>query len=603
MLHKILLSIAFLVGITVSGIAQEARLARIYFANQEYEKAATLYKKLYDKNHTNDYYFERYFVTLIELEDYKEAEKVVKKAIKASPEKVQRYVDYGSLFERQSKMDKANEQYEKAIKLLPGNQAQILKLAKAFASRKQYDYAIATYEKGSKLMKIKNMFAYELGSIYSLKGDIPKMIGSYLDCLDLQPSRMTNIQAFFQRTLPKSEGGYAELKKQLYERIQKEPNNTVYAEMLIWVFMQEGNFERALQQAKALDKRLSENGTRIYRLAQTAIREKDYETGIDGFEYLIKKGINCPYYIDAKQRVLAAKRDQLVEGYEYTKEDLVELEAEYEDFLNEFGRSRNTSPIMRELADFEAFYLNNIDKAISILEEVIKIPSLPRLSVAQAKIDLGDYYLMKSEVWESTLLYSQVDKEMKDAPLGELARFKNAKLSYYKGDFEWAQDQLDVLKGSTSELISNDAIDLSVFIMEHFSLDTTATPMKMFAKADLYTFQNKFEESFKVMDSITTKYKGHGLEDDILYNQSEIYIKKYQYNDAIDALEDIVEKHKKGIWVDNALFKMGELYETRLNDKTKAMEYYEKILIEHTGSLFTVEARKRYRKLRGDGVQ
>lgn len=602
MLQKLVLSIGLLMGIMVSGLAQEARLARIYFANQEYEKAATLYKKLYDKNHTNDYYFERYFVTLLELEDYNEAEKVVKKAIKASPEKVERYVDYGTLLERESKMEKANEQYEKAIKLLPGNQTQILKLAKAFTARKQYDYAIATYEKGGKLLKIKNMFAYELGSIYSLKGDAPKMIGSYLDCLDVQPSRMTNIQAFFQREMPKT-GGYDELKKQLYERIQKSPNNTVYSEMLIWVFMQEANFEKALQQAKALDKRLSENGTRIYRLAQTAIREKDYKTGIEAYEYLIQKGINCPYYIDAKQRILAAKQEQLVDGYEYTREDLVKLESEYEDFLNEFGRGRNTSPIMQELADFEAFYLNNIDKAISILEEVIAIPSLPRLSVAEAKIDLGDYYLMKSEVWESTLLYSQVDKEMKDAPLGELARFKNAKLSYYKGDFEWAQDQLDILKGSTSELISNDAIDLSVFIMEHFNLDTTATPMAMFSKADLLTFQNKFDESFKVMDSITTQYKGHGLEDDILYNQSKIYIKKYQYTDAIQALEKIVEKHKEGIWVDNALFKMGELYETRLNDKAKAMEMYEKILVDHSGSLFTVEARKRYRRLRGDGVQ
>lgn len=602
MLQKLVLSIGLLIGIMKLGLAQEARLARIYFANQEYEKAATLYKKLYDKNHTNDYYFERYFVTLLELEDYKEAEKVVKKAIKASPEKVERYVDYGTLFERESKMEKANEQYEKAIKLLPGNQTQILKLAKAFTARKQYDHAIATYEKGGKLLKINNMFAYELGSIYSLKGDAPKMIGSYLDCLDVQPSRMTNIQAFFQREMPKT-GGYDELKKQLYERIQKSPNNTVYAEMLIWVFMQESNFEKALQQAKALDKRLSENGTRIYRLAQTAIREKDYKTGIEAYEYLIQKGINCPYYIDAKQRILAAKQEQLVDGYEYTREDLVKLESEYEGFLNEFGRGRNTSSIMQELADFEAFYLNNIDKAISILEEVIKIPSLPRLSVAEAKIDLGDYYLMKSEVWESTLLYSQVDKEMKDAPLGELARFKNAKLSYYKGDFEWAQDQLDILKGSTSELISNDAIDLSVFIMEHFNLDTTATPMTMFSKADLLTFQNKFDESFKVMDSITTQYKGHGLEDDILYNQSKIYIKKYQYTDAIQALEKIVEKHKEGIWVDNALFKMGELYETRLNDKAKAMEMYEKILIDHSGSLFTVEARKRYRRLRGDGVQ
>jgi len=373
--------------------------------------------------------------------------------------------------------------------------------------------------------------------------------------------------------------------------------------MLIWVFMQQGDFENALRQATALDKRQSENGNRIYRLAQTAIREKDYDAGISAYNYIIRdKGIDCPYYIDSKRYILAAKRDKLVEGYKYTREELVELEAEYEDFLNEFGRSYNTATIMQEMAELEAFYLNDLDKAIAILDVVINMPRLSRIAVAEAKIDLGDYYLMQDEVWESTLLYSQVDKEMKDAPLGEMARYKNAKLSYYKGDFEWAQDQLDILKGSTSELISNDAISLSVFILEHYALDTTARPMAMFSKADLLTFQNKFNESIVVMDSIMVQYKEHGLGDDILYVKSEISYKKRDYAQAIELLKRIPEEFKDGILVDNAIFKMAEIYEQRLGDSKKAMELYEKILFDHPGSLFTVEARKRFRKLRGDGV-
>lgn len=577
-------------------------LARKYFSDGEFEKAAVLYKELHEDKRENDYFFERYFVTLLELEDYKEAEKMVKKAIKVTPEKVERYVSYGTLYERQGNRDKAKEQYEKAIKLLPANQVQIVKLANAFVKGKNYEQAVAAYERGSKLMKIKNMFAYEMGGVYRMKGNIPKMIESYLNCLEYLPNRMTNVQAFFQRELGQNEG-MNELKKQLYERINKAPEVNIYAEMLIWVFTQQGDFENALRQAKALDKRQNENGNRIYRLAQTAIREKDYEAGINAYEYIINdKGLDCPYYIDSKRYILAAKRDQLIDGYAYTNEELKILESEYEDFLDEFGRSHSTSVIMQELAELEAFYLNDLDKAIKTLEEVIKIPRLSRIAVSEAKIDLGDYYLMQGEVWESTLLYSQVDKEMKDAPLGELARYKNAKLSYYKGDFEWAQDQLDILKGSTSELISNDAIGLSVFILEHYALDTTARPMAMFAKADLLTFQNKFEESELVMDSILMQYSEHGLGDDILYTKSEIAFKKRDYTTAIELLERIPKEYKDGILVDNAIFKMAEIYEQRLENPEKAMELYEQILFDHPGSLFTVEARKRFRKLRGDGV-
>lgn len=583
--------------------AQKARLCLEYYKNGEFEKAAECFKDIHERDRTQDFYYERYLGCLMELEDFEEADKMVKKAIKAAPEKVERYVDYGAIFERQGKTTEANEQYEKAIKLLPAGQQQILKLSNSFAQRKQYDYAIETFDKGEKLLKEKSLFAYEKGNVYRLKGDAPKMVESYLDALVFLPNRMTNIQAFFQRYLPELTGSYEELTKQLYSRSQKEPNNSLYPELLIWVYMQDGDYESAFIQAKAMDKRLGENGSRIYKLAETAINEKEYDAAIIALEYITKeKGSSCIYYVDAKQKLLNTKRTRLTLGYAYKQEEIAQLEAEYEAFLNEFGRSRKTAAIMQELADLEALFLNNLEKAIKIMEEVIAIPMMQRNDLAEAKLKLGDLYLMKSEIWEATLLYSQVDKEMKDAPIGEMARYKNAKLSYYKGDFAWAQDQLDVLKGSTSELISNDAIDVSVFIMEHFNLDTTAHSMKLFAEADLLIFQNRFEDAFRQMDSITSLYKGHGLGDDVYMAKAKVYIKKRQFETAIQEMEQILEKYPDGILVDNAIFQMAELYENELKNPQKAMELYEKILMEHMGSTFTVEARKRFRRLRGDGV-
>jgi tetratricopeptide (TPR) repeat protein len=606
-MKKYLLLFLCFLGLNLGLFAQaEIELARQYYNNGEYEKAAALYEKLYEQYPTSEYFYSSYYKTLVQLNAYDDAEKLIKKQMKKLPKNASLYVDMGALLEAKSEKNKADEQYRKAIDLLPAEQPEIVKLATAFSQSGKQDLAIQAYEKGNVLLKNKTYFSFELAGLYSQKGDVKKMIESYLNSLEAIPERLVNVQAMLQRSL--SEDDMNELLSQLLTRAQEQPDLTVYPEMLAWVYVQQKDFKNAFRQITAIDKRFQENGGRVYKLALTAISEQDYEGAIDGLNYIVdKKGSSSPYYVDAKRNILNCKRRLIVEDYEYNETQLRDLEREYEGFLTEFGRDKTTSSIMTELAQLEAFYLNDLTKAIAILNEVVAMPFNERNAndkeqLSQVKLELGDYYLMSGEIWEATLLYSQVDKALKDAPLGEDARYRNARLSYFQGDFEWAQGQLDALKASTSELISNDAIDLSVFITEHYGLDTTPLPMEMFAMAELYSFQNKFTESFNLMDSIMILFPGHLLLDDILFEKAEVYIKKRDYSQAISLLEKILTEHADGILVDNALFKMANLYEGPLADPEKAKGLYEKIILEHNSSIFISEARKRFRVLRGDKI-
>jgi len=45
---------------------------------------------------------------------------------------------------------------------------------------------------------------------------------------------------------------------------------------------------------------------------------------------------------------------------------------------------------------------------------------------------------------------------------------------------------------------------------------------------------------------------------------------------------------------------LARLNENQLNDQDKAMELYQRLLIDYPASLFAVESRKRFRILRGD---
>jgi tetratricopeptide (TPR) repeat protein len=601
-MRGIIISLFFLLVTGLSLAAQNSRLAQKYFRDGEFEKAAYLYEELYEKNPANIFFFQRHIECLFNLEDYEKAEKEIKRQLRRDGQNINLYVLYGQLLERQFKEEEATAQYEKAIEELPKDRYAVIRLANEFSKLTKYDLAIEAYEKGTKLLKDDQIFAYYLGDLYRRKGDVPKMIEYYLNSVEANPRRLESLKALFQRYLLPED--YRELQKQLYARIQENRQSIYYPDLLTWVFIQQKDYSSALRQVRAMDRRLNENGSRIFELAEIAANDKAYDAAIQAYEFIVEnKGRASTYYLEAKKQALLCRRQKLVDGYDYTQEDLRKLEALYESFLEEFGRSKITAGIILELAKLEAFYLNDLDKATELLNGMIKFPNVDPRIQAQGKLNLADYYLMRGERWEATLLYSQVDKDFKEDLLGNEARYRNAKLSYYMGDFEWAQSQFDILKASTSKLIANDALDLSVFIMDNLGLDTTEVALKMYSEADLLVFQNRFEEAFGKIDSLIQAFPEHSLKDDILYLKAQIYKKKRNYEAAATNLEEIVDNHKEEIRADNALYELAEIYELHLGDKEKAQALYETLFIDFSSSTFAVEARKKYRILRGDNIQ
>jgi tetratricopeptide (TPR) repeat protein len=581
----------------------EEQLAAQYFQNKEYEKAAYHYEKLFDKNPI-DRYYQNLLTCWIETENFSKAEKLVKKLQKRNPYAQTYTVDLGYVYKREGKKEEAKKVWDKAINDLSPNQNQIFELANAFINRKEIDYALATYQKGRRILNGLYTFHFEIADIYAQKGDYTAMINEYLDILLINEAYIQQVQNALLRIYQSApeEKKNDVLKTELLRKIQKYPDKKIFYEMLIWIMMQEQDFNGALVQCIALDKRLKEDGARVFSLAHMAAQNKQYEAAVKGYQYLIDKGKENYYYSSAKIELLHVNFKKITEQAKYTKEELNALEKNYVETLNELGKNANTASLMRDLAHLYAFYLHQTDKAIAVLDEVIAMGRISPQIKAECKIDLADILLFENDIWEASLLYSQVEKDFKHDELGDKAKFRNARLSFFVGDFKWALSQLDVLKGSTSKLIANDAMQLALLISDNTTIDTNEVPLQIYARAELLSFQNKLDNALKTLDTINMYFAGHSLADDVLMSKARIYEKKQDFVKAFEMYENIYLGFADDIYGDDALFRMAEIQQYNFNNEEKARDLYQKILTEFPDSIYVVESRKRIRQIRGDNV-
>jgi len=578
-------------------------LAQEYFRRGEFSKAVLLYQDLREQQPDSEIFYRYYYQCQMALKAYDDLEKELRRLIRKQPGQLGYRVDLGAMYAQKGQPEEAKTQFEGAIGQLAADRAQIVQLANAFSAIDQYDYAIRTLEQGTRLLKGQAQpFDYELANLYFRKGDVPAMITAFLNYLEADERNMPTVQASLQRNLTE-ESQYEELQNQLYIRIQRQPNDERWTDLIIWNFIQNKDYDAAFQQVRAQDRRLQEGGFRVYDFAVLAQAEKAWSAAIQAYEYLVSKGREGTYYFNARNGLIECRKEKLMAGYDFSEADIRGLSSDYLQFLRDYGRrDARAAEARRSRARLHALYLNQVDSAIAWVEQTLNWPGLRPAELAEAKLDLGDYLLMAGDVWEASLLYSQVDKTMKDEPLGERARFLNARLSYFNADFSWAKTQLEVLKASTSELVANDALNLDVFISSNMGLDTSSAAMEQYARADLLVFQNRLRDADAVLDSMKALPPGHALADDVLWLRSTLARKTNNVELSISLLEALVEGFSQDILADDALFTLAELYEKRLDNPEKAMEFYQRILVDHKDSVFVVEARKRFRALRGDNL-
>lgn len=580
----------------------DQQLAQHYYDNGEYDKALVYYDKLFDKN-PSKINFTRYVECLVQTGEVKKAEKTFKKFISRQQHKQEYQILFAKFYEEQGHPEKANDIYRDLIDNLTASSSGVVRLYNAFKAQHKPDLAFETLQKGRKLLKKSYPLNYYFADYYGSVNETEKMIDEYLNLLEVHRSYVNDVQRVLSRQIDFSEEDSKEydiLKGALLERSQKNPGNTIYAEMLTWLFIQRQNFGAAFVHVKALDKRMDGRGQYVFNLGTICVENKDFTTAKKCFEYLIN-GKDEFYAIRAQNALLNVRFLQVTTQRNFTPAELDETITAYKEALDRVGTNSTSLPLILELTHIQAFYANKSEEAITTLTKALDIPGLSLMQKSEVKMQLADVHVLDGDIWEAALLYSQVDKDFKFEAIGHEAKFKNARIFYYDGEFDYAQSQLDVLKQATTKLIANDALNLSLMITDNYGLDSNYIAMNWFAQADLLIEQHQYDKAFKYFDSIVEEYPAHSLGDEILMKKAHAYKLRGEWNNAVESLEELLKYYPADILADDALFQLGDIYENNLLNPDQAKDYYRRILFDHKGSLYTTEARKRFQKLRGEG--
>jgi tetratricopeptide (TPR) repeat protein len=583
------------VVLSASAYGQNSALGKNYFERGDYEKALAIFKKLVRQN-PNRTDFSTYLIkSHQQLENFEEAEKVIRERLNGRRERPIFYIELGHNYALQEKDSLAKVNYDKAIKGIEDHPFNAYLIGKTFTDYSLLDEAVATYELAMKLDPERD-YNPQLARIYGEQGELGKMFETYVELVQSNTGYRATAQrnfSFYVTEDPNNEANSL-LRTILLKKLRQGPN-ILYNELLSWLFIQQKEFNKAFLQEKAIFKRSDESLQGIVDLLRITIEEEYYEDAQEIVSFVIEK---------------APTPDSRLQGYQYLmnvklkraeRKDYPGIEKQYLALFEEFGKDTKTLALQIDYNHFLAFQNGRLNESITNLKKLSK----KRLTIyqeARVKMKLADILVFDEKFNEALIYYSQVQKKVKSDVLAQEARFKVARTSYFKGDFEWAQIQLDVLKKSASQLIANDAMQLSLMIRDNSLEDSTQTALKKYSRADLLSLQNKNNEAIIVLQDILTNHKGEKIEDETLLKMGEIYEISQRYDQAEASYLKLIEFYNDDILADDAHFRLAKLYEGPLAQPDKAKELYEQIIFNFADSIYFVEARKRYRMLRGDAI-
>ncbi len=595
--------ILFIILIPLFAQAQQSdsQLAYTYYQNKEYDKAGQLFLRLYERTRSSNF-LDYYIICLINGKQYDKAEEVLKKYLKTDDKNKDFLLNLGYIYEQQGKTRKSEEYYEKAIKNLIPSTSDIKSLANKFRNIREYGWAIKTYLQGREILKQPDAFLSELGENYMMERNYENMFDLFVQTLQQMPGEINNITSklSFARSYDLINSVDNIIEKRLAGIFKQNNYNPVFDELAVWYATQKKNYPQALQYAILLNQKIKDKENIFINIARNASNTGDYSIAAEAYRKVLEKGKeNNNFYTTARKEILTCEYEKSQQN-KSGQEQYRKIAENCEQYLQEYGYTPGNTDISMLLSDIYAYQLNLPDSANRVLEKSTSIRRLNQNTLSVIKSKRADLLTFTDNIWEATILYTQIEKSNPNNNTGYEAKLKKAWLAYYAGDLIWAKAQFDVLKGATTKLISNDAIKMSHFINMNYGEEQQNQDLEKLAKTEYLIYKQQIKEALPVLDSLIANSEP-GISDYTTLLKAKILTQQNQYGNAAELLEKLKHESQQTYIRAEAIYQLANLKRLQ-KEIPQAKELYKTLVSEYPGSVYSIEAGKLYREMKEQDV-
>jgi len=577
---------------TFSVFAQNEQLAANYFEKGDFEKALVSYEELFNKQPGNSVFFQRTVECYQQLSQFEKAQQLIQQRLDKYKQP-NMFIELGFNYQLQKDEKNATKNYNIAVDKINENPSNVYIIATNFEAKSLLDYALKAYNLALTL-EPKFNFNQQIAVLYGQQGKVDLMIEKFLDEGEKNPQSTIYIQNYLSRFMTEeSDESFSEsLRKALILKTQKT-QDVYWNQFLSWFYVQQKMYGKAFIQEKAIYKRNPESFSNIVSLAELAIEENQNEDAVTIISFVLENTDNLDLQIFSNAFLM---RNRIEKS---TANDYPVIQTDLELLLKKFGVSPFTISLQKLQAGFFAFQLNNPEAGKEVLKNALKF-QLNEYQKADLKMQLADILLLQEQFNQALIYYSQIEEDLKNDEIGHQASLKVAKTSYFQGDFKWAQSQFKILKSASTQLIANDAMEYFLLINDNTVADSSQVALKKFARGDYLMYQNKEQLALAQFAKIMTEHKGDEIESITLLRMGKINAKVGNFTEALRMYKEIIDLHADGIYVDEALFFSAEIYDDQLKQPELAKPLYEKMIFKHQDSIYFIEARRKFREIRGD---
>ena len=592
-----------------STLVARYQLAESYLRAGQFDRAITLLEDLYETSPSTFVFYEKLKEAHESMKQYDEAILLVEQRMKLESVPVQLTAEKARLYFLKGEEIRAYEIWDEALALLPENANSYRLVYQSLYNVRLFERAIGVLEQGRVNLNSEDLFQMDLAYLYSLTGAYPQSISEYLGLLQKNERQLSFVRSRLGRFIDQ-EGMLDKIIPVAEESVRTEPLNRSFRELLGWLYLENEQFEDALNVYRAIDRLESESGSVLFTFAQQAADAGAYEAASEAFAEILERYPDSPASPEAQVGVGDMHEKHARELGERPFDEAgnrtpaphfeASLDA-FRVFLQNYPNHPYYPEVLQRIGSLQQdVFINLGDAEATLLEVRTNYPT--STASDRADFDLGRIAIMRDDLEKARLLFSRLVEKLRIGELAEKARYETALLHFYRGEFDAALTLAQVMNENTSTDVANDAIELKILLFENRGPDSTNATLLQYARASLLERQRSFDSAIATLDSLIFQGGSHPLIDEARYLKATTLRNIGKSEEALAALLEFPLIHPDSYLVDKSLFTAAEIYEIELQNDDLAVNTYNRLLTEYPGSLLANKARERIRDIRGDGT-